>query len=94
MTKHTIDVHAKRWFQKSYGNTYHSVRIHVDLELLAEVPFAYGYDDAYLQTALAILIDRGILPDATKQDHLRIAAEKAGYELIYSAVDVPRKRDL
>jgi len=45
-------IEGRRWFQKTYGNTYHSVRFHMadgSVEKVADC--AYGYGDGYLQTA-------------------------------------------
>lgn len=54
-----ITITAKRWFQKSYGNTYHSVEVSklVDdsWQTVGRVPFCYGYGDHYLNTAADIL---------------------------------------
>ena len=56
-----IDVSAKRWFQSSYGNTYHSVLLSVfDGKKWTEIavnPFEYGYGDHYMHTALRLLKD-------------------------------------
>ena len=58
----TITIDARRWFQKTYGNTYHSVRVYVNNEYLGGVDFAYGYDRQYIQTAFDILSNNGIFP--------------------------------
>lgn len=55
-----IDIIAKRWFQSTYGNTYHSVSITIDGKFLDKIDFRYGYDSAYLQTAHEILAKHGI----------------------------------
>ena len=55
-----IDIIAKRWFQRTYGNTYHSVEIVIDGEIRDKVDFAYGYDSAYMQTAHKLLAKHGI----------------------------------
>jgi hypothetical protein len=58
---------AKRWFQKSYGNTYHSVTIRENLfnayqkndiiynKEVGRISFRYGYGDHYLNTAADIM---------------------------------------
>ena len=56
-----IDITAKRWFQSSYGNTYHSVLLSVFdgkkwIELACN-DFEYGYSDHYMHTALRLLKD-------------------------------------
>ena len=55
-----LEIIARRWFQSSYGNTYHSCRVLVDNELVGFVPFTYGYGEQYLQTALDILQKAGV----------------------------------
>tara|TARA_R100001463_G_scaffold116041_1_gene171303 strand:- start:292 stop:570 length:279 start_codon:yes stop_codon:yes gene_type:complete len=44
-------IHAKKWFDKVNGNTYHSARV-LDTEqhLQLAVPFQYGYGDHFLTT--------------------------------------------
>lgn len=68
-----ITIIGRRWFQRSYGNTYFSVEIFNNNELIAKVPYEYGYGDQYRQAAFEILRemglysmimdDRGIYPD-------------------------------
>jgi hypothetical protein len=55
-----IDIIAKRWFQRTYGNTYHSVAIVIDGEIRDKIEFTYGYGEAYLQTAHKLLAKHGI----------------------------------
>lgn len=55
-----ITIDARRWFQKTYGNTYHSVKVYVDNELIGTSGKTYGYGDSYLQTAHVILAAHGI----------------------------------
>jgi len=94
----TITVNGRRWFQKSAGNTYFSASISVDGEAVHEIDFAYGYDDFYMQAAGEWLIDNGHIK-ATEHAHggydpLWSLCRDQEIELIYSAVDVDRKRDL
>jgi hypothetical protein len=52
-----VSIQWKRWFAKTYGNTYHSVRITVysknalQWQEVFYEPFQYGYGEWYLQTA-------------------------------------------
>lgn len=77
---------AKKWFQKSYGNTYHSVTVYRDNEFLGYILFRYGYGDHYLNTAADIL---GISETELRQD-IRENPEK--YHI--NVIDVNRKKDL
>ena len=48
----TIDVYGKQWRDKVNGNSYFSSRVVLNLEheneLIIEIPFQYGYEEAYL----------------------------------------------
>jgi len=59
----SLHIEGRRWFQKTYGNTYHSVRIFKDGQVIAHLPYQYGYGDGYLQTALDWLRANGNIPD-------------------------------
>lgn len=89
-----IDILGRRWFQRTYGNTYHSVEIWIDDNLVHKVPFAYGYDRMYEQTAIDWLAKFGYLPKEAARWPTRRVAEDLGIEIESTAVDVDRKRDL
>lgn len=39
----TLKIHGKRWFQKSYGNTYHTVTVIVNgEEMKSGITYGYG----------------------------------------------------
>lgn len=85
---------AKRWFQKTYGNTYHSVLVEKvsgqgmnwKEEFIDYKPFTYGYGDHYLNTAAEIL---GMTESELRQD---IRDNRDKYCIFVS--DVNRKKDL
>lgn len=82
---------ARRWFQKTYGNTYHSVEVFGDNGLIGRCPFTYGYGEHYLQTAHKILWEAGCCP----KDYHKFTQEvrnKAEYNVV--CTDVGRKKDL
>lgn len=84
-----IFINARRWFDNSFGNTYHSVRVWTvkgnDVRAFS-LPFAYGYDDAYLQSAAELIgVDYMDFLDAMRGGSATI---------IVDVVDVARKRDL
>lgn len=87
-----IEVYGRRWFQKSYGNTYNSVVIYVDGVEVANMPFNYGYGDHYRTIALEKLSELEILP---KYIHKIASYElRENYNINYSVQDVDRKKDL
>lgn len=81
-----IIITAKRWFQKSYGNTYHSVSIYKNSELIGYNPFTYGYGDHYLNTAADIL--------KISEIKLRQDIRKNDKKYHITVMDVQRRRDL
>lgn len=94
----TIHISGRRWFRKSAGNTYNSVRIYINGKQAAYLPCAYGYGDFYLQRAHEWL-GANVYPELAKRHEngspmhcttiwLR---ENGG---TYECVDVPRKADL
>lgn len=105
-----ITILARRWFDKTYGNTYHSVKVYVDGKLIGTQPFAYGYGEGYLQSAVELLVKAGIYerdvePDRVKGDTLIKGNDRTYWNMlndmrtnrdkfVVDCVDVPRKKDL
>ena len=83
----SVEVVGKRWFQKSYGNTYHSVKVYVNDEVLTEA-FTYGYEDAYRQTAHELLKQNDYDVPEGYGDFIRMK------NISFKAIDVDRKKDL
>ena len=102
-----VNIKGRRWFQRSYGNTYHTVYITItpvvdpDEENVKpeyyECPMQYGYDDSYLYTAINKLVENG--HDAFRDDsepawRLFEKAKSEGYYVSYDVNDVNREKDL
>ncbi len=86
----SLHIEARRWFQRSYGNTYHTVRIWRGEREGVTLPMAYGYGEQWLQTALDWLALHGEAePGRYGTLYLREALGGT-----YSVTDVPRQRDL
>ena len=96
-----LTIIGRRWFEKTNGNTYHSVEVYQDNKRIVYVPFAYGYGDQYKQTALGALVQLGLYP-ATEAKHggfecyRQFVFSKAagGDGNFFSVSDVARKKDL
>ena len=97
-----IEIHAKRWFNRSCGNTYHSVTVVVDDKIVDRCPYAYGYDNQYLQTAHKLLQKAGIYPTTGEYrngfpiDYHNFLQDMRNdtHKFITTCYDVKRKRDL
>lgn len=105
----TVHVSARRWFQRTYGNTYHTVRVWIDGEHVGTSPVTYGYGDHYMHTAGQLVIDAGHPLADMFEPHpgSRDAATGHAYDLAsmrrddddratvtVDVVDVTRRRDL
>lgn len=93
----TITIIGRRWFQKTYGNTYHSAEILVNGKNVGRIDYAYGYGNQYLYSAFYWLEKEGYLTLERGNGGHEAPwrwAERNGVELAYSATDVGRKKDL
>lgn len=71
--KHILEVNAREWFDKSAGNSYFSAVIILDDEIIAELPFQYGYGDHYLDMASEKLDKLGVIDNPRKgQNEMRL----------------------
>ncbi len=94
-----IHIHGKRWFQRSYGNTYHSYAIWIDGKHAVKVAGLYGYGEMYLQNATKWLEDNGYLPGLEHYDFGGNEAiwrycERKNINLVREVTDVEREKDL
>ena len=89
-----IVIQGRRWFQKSYGNTYHSVVVRVDGEKVGSIDFAYGYGNQYAFNGRQILIENGYLKDIEEFTPLSLYCREKGIVLVDNVTDVQRKKDL
>ena len=91
-----IIIDARRWFDRTYGNTYHSVTVTVKHarkeDLVLRCDYAYGYGEQYLQTAHELLHQAGYFGpeywdfcDAMRNDRKKFHV---------TCVDVQRKKEL
>ncbi len=85
----SLHIEGRRWFSRGPGNTYHSVRIWRDGVEVAYIPFAYGYGEGWLQTAVDWLRQNGC--PAAEYGTLYLRETLKG---TYSVIDVERKKDL
>jgi len=94
-----LEISGLRWFQRSYGNTYHTVQIRIDGETVFTSECTYGYGSGYMQTAMEWLESNGYL-DNCPEDKRRSWAFRDQWlkshncQLIDSVNDVLRQRDL
>lgn len=102
-----IQVVARRWFDKSAGNTYHSVQVTVyngkNCEVFTE-NFKYGYDSQYMETAFSLIWAKfspckSVMEDENLWPKPGIPwgytwKLKNHYKISETVTDVSRKKDL
>ena len=75
----TIDIAAKEWFDKTYGNSYFSAQIILNYGLKDQqkycLPFQYGYGDQYIYETKASLNQMNKISTNSNQN-LRIYCEE------------------
>jgi len=88
----SIVIMGRRWFQKSYGNTYHTVSVVVNGEPVFDSGECYGYGDHYVQTAGEWLERNGIIGENHRP--LSLYCRERGIDYVCNVSDVARERDL
>lgn len=98
-----IELHARRWFQRTHGNTYHSVNIDIvfgdKTHEFYRIPYEYGYGRQFEQTAYDYLIEYGFLPSQERYNNggrkgLSVYCDDNDIDFASVVVGVPRKKDL
>lgn len=95
-----VHILAKRWFQSSYGNTYFSLSVDIEISgkmiEVVNVPFQYGYGDHFDSVALEEfkkVIDLES-KEFLKGSYLTRFCKDNNLPVYCNAVDVKRKKDL
>lgn len=55
----SVTISGRRWFQRSYGNTYNTARVLVGCSFAIQLPKGYGYGDHWAQRCREFLRDAG-----------------------------------
>ena len=92
-------IEGRRWFQKSYGNTYHTAAVYQGGVRLVKLGPAYGYGEGYLQTAFAWLKTHGLPEVYAPAKNFGVTNYGTQYlrEVLhssYAVADVARQKDL
>ena len=87
MTKKIDQLLGLRWFERTNGNTYHSVKIWYDDNTSEVVPFSYGYDNQFVQTAVDWY-------NQTNYPNIKASDLWNNENVIITSRDVKLKRDL
>jgi len=94
MNTQNIMVTGRRWFQRTYGNTYFSAVGYVDGDIKATIDFEYGYGDHYIDCIADALERAGHMPGREENQPLWQYCNDHNIKYNYSVSDVERKKDL
>lgn len=89
MRPRSLHIEGRRWFRKTYGNTYCTARVYLDGAAPVKLGPTSGYGDFPLQLAVEWLRTNGYPEAEYGTEYLR---ETLGGT--YSVTDVARERDL
>ena len=67
------------WHDKTYGNSYYSTQLHVNGNLVAALPFRYGYERMDEHEALELLKKLGYVPQDSRTIYHAMEAIGADY---------------
>lgn len=90
----TVTVIGRRWFDRTYGNTYFSAQILIDGVPVEGIDYEYGYGDQYAWEAIGKAEKAGLIPPREEGEPNWMWAERTGIALHCAVSDVSRKRDL
>lgn len=90
----SIVIVGRRWFQRTYGNTYHTAEVFVDGRSIGKTDQAYGYGEQYAQSGVELLQDRGYLPAGDLHPYWKRIQDELGIGFQTTVIDVARERDL
>ena len=87
---------ACRWFDKTHGNTYHSVRIErvKDGFIICSDSMVYGYGDQYVKTAYILLVNCRWIPKEYRPNSEQWRYERENDYPIQWIVNDGLKRDM
>lgn len=96
----SLTIIVREWFDKTYGNTYHSAKVVANGKTVAVIPMTYGHGDlTYLVEAVAILTADGyelpaFVPSSWVKGPGFSEFREAGVPVVIDVTDVARKKDL
>lgn len=91
--KRSLHFDAHLWLDKTYGNTYFSVKVWVDGQVVAILPMEYGYGRQFETSAHKKLVELGYLDESTFPRSLYQVGRDQGFDY-YSSETYGLKKEL
>ena len=89
-----IHIHGRRWFEKTNGNTYHTVVIWIDGEHVYKSGITYGYGNHHEQTAEEWLRKNRYLRGIGEFQTIRGYCDDRDIKYVNEVDDVAQRKDL
>jgi hypothetical protein len=94
----TIDVNALDWFDKINGNSYFAGTVCINYGMKTQInlvmPFQYGYESHYETEAMTVLIKKGYIKDADRNESLWRYCERKGIIYRHSKKENCKQKEL
>ena len=89
-----LEIEGRLWFQKTYGNTYHRVRVFLDGEFLGRSDVEYGYGQQFAYTGIKLALKSARIPAFLEKEGNYSYSKRTGIEIVARSEKVTRKKDL
>jgi hypothetical protein len=84
----SVFIEGREWFDKANGNSYFSTRIWVDGDIVATLPFQYGYGEMYSFESFNQLVKLGYISIEDGDRPFWAIAEENGFDIYRSVTRV------
>ena len=91
--KRSVFIEGREWLDKVNGNSYFSARIWVDGDIVAALPFQYGYGDMYSFESIRKLVELGYVSFDDGDRPFWAVAEENGFD-IYRSITPVKKSEM
>jgi hypothetical protein len=89
--KRSLFIEGREWHDKINGNSYFSARVWVDGQIVAVLPFQYGYESHYLTIAMDKLVELAYVPTDYAKKALWHLRDDFGIDYYYQKSNTNKK---
>jgi len=86
----SLFIEAREWTDKTYGNSYFSARVWVDGQIVAVLPFQYGYEDHYKSVCMEKLFNLGYISEDYAKRGAHILRDEFGIDYYYTKTNTKK----
>jgi hypothetical protein len=86
----SLFVEGRLWTDKTFGNTYFSARVWVDGQIVAILPFQYGYESHYQSESMKKLFELGYITEEYAKRGAHILRDDFGIDYYYTKTNTKK----